>query len=330
MIDINYFIFNDFQENVKKLMNSSEDLCENDVQIKFGDNQIPGQVIEANENEMIFKITEGFTELLKHRTKNVDIVFTYNRTTYQLQHNSLKWMMEHDLFTMFIRNTLYDSNEQCQSTISEYNFICQSSEMLNEEQQTAVKSIVTTHNRPIPFLLFGPPGKRTLQITDFCVRVYFFEIFFYKNLGTGKTRTLIAAIAEIVKSTMNYILVCAHSNAACDEITKRLVKILPNDIYRLYAKSMSVDAISEEIKPVSNINKNAIHFPSLNDLYRHRVLICTLTTSGNLVRARDVEPDFDSGHFSHIFIDEAACVSEILTLIPIAGMCPETIIYIFI
>lgn len=147
---------------MKKIINNSKDLCDLNVVIKVGDSEIAGQVNEVNQNEMIFKITEGFIKLLNHRSKKVSIMFTYNRSTYQLQHNALEWMLKHDLFDMIIRNALYDSNEHCQFTTSAYNFICQSCEMLNEEQQMAVKSIVAAHNRPIPFLLFGPPGKKTL------------------------------------------------------------------------------------------------------------------------------------------------------------------------
>lgn len=142
----------------------------------------------------------------------------------------------------------------------------------------------------------------------------------FSILGTGKTKTLVAAIAKIVNSTDRFVLVCANSNAACDEIAGRLVDIALKGLYRMYAKSVDVNAISEKIKPISNIEKLQIQFPSLNDLYKHRVVICTLATAGCLLRARGEDPQFDSGHFSYVIIDEAASVQETLSMIPIAGI----------
>lgn len=55
-------------------------------------------------------------------------------------------------------------------------------------------------------------------------------------------------------------------------------------------------------------------------LYQYRVVICTLLTAGSLARARGLHPEFDTSHFSHIIIDEAACVTEPVSLIPIVGM----------
>lgn len=48
----------------------------------------------------------------------------------------------------------------------------------------------------------------------------------FSSKGTGKTRTIVAAIIQIVRSSNNYVLVCANSNSACDEITERLLRVL--------------------------------------------------------------------------------------------------------
>lgn len=136
--------------------------------------------------------------------------------------------------------------------------------------------------------------------------------------GTGKTRTLAAAVEEILRSSTKSVLVCVHSNTACDEITERLLKVLhTNELFRIYANSCNKDAVSETIRPHSNYH-HQFKLPSLDFLYQFRVIICTLTTAGCLTRARR-ERNFDSSHFSHVFIDEAACVHETVAMIPIAG-----------
>lgn len=78
----------------------------------------------------------------------------------------------------------------------------------------AVERIVGRTAHPSPYLVFGPPG-------------------------TGKTATIVETISQIYAS--NYedkILVCTPSNAAADEITKRLIKNVPmNLIFRMFSPS---------------------------------------------------------------------------------------------
>lgn len=79
----------------------------------------------------------------------------------------------------------------------------------------AVQRILGRTAYPSPYLVFGPPG-------------------------TGKTATIVEAISQIWQTdpSSNRILVCTPSNAAADEITKRLVRNIPeNLIYRMFSPS---------------------------------------------------------------------------------------------
>lgn len=111
------------------------------------------------------------------------------------------------------------------------------------------------------------------------------------------------------------------SNAACDEITERLVDILRDDeIYRLYAKSYKNERISSKIVRCSNYDRQEIIYPSLKYLYQFRVLVCTLCSAGCLTRAR-LDKAWRANHFSYVFIDECASAPEAMCLVPIAGLC---------
>lgn len=166
---------------------------------------------------------------------------------------------------------------------------------LNREQKSVVANILQRCSHPLPFILFGPPG-------------------------TGKTRTLVAAIEEIVKTTDQYVLVCATSNSACDEITERLLDAIESEqMFRMFAFSIPSEKVSPRIRRVSNLSKGKHHYPALKILYRYRVIITTLCTSSCFARAAvDVEV-YDPKHFSYIFIDECSAAPEVLTLVPIAG-----------
>lgn len=142
----------------------------------------------------------------------------------------------------------------------------------------------------------------------------------YVFSGTGKTRTLVGAILEIIRTSDHCVLITANSNSACDEITERLIQNLNSgEIFRLYAKSFNAAKVSPRILPICNLRSNVFKMPSLKYIYKFRVVVCTLLTSGCLVRARDMDSEFRSDHFSDIFIDEAACAQVPVLMVAIAG-----------
>lgn len=137
-----------------------------------------------------------------------------------------------------------------------------------------------------------------------------------------------SAIEHIVKTSTNYVLVCANANSACDEITDRLLEVLnETELFRMYAKSYRKTQLNPKFERICNLQEGSFEFPPLQYLYKFRVVICTLLTAGCLVRARGADPDFDVKHFSHIIIDESACTHEPVSLIPIAGEFAIYILY---
>ncbi|XP_037036186.1 putative helicase mov-10-B.2 isoform X2 [Bradysia coprophila] len=229
-----------------------------------------------------------------------NLFFQVNRMNYQLQHNALQFIAEHRLFSILINNPSYHSQSlhtvQSQWQSDDLQFTTNYQNELNIEQMKAVECIVNANYNPLPNLLYGPPG-------------------------TGKTKTIVAAIETIVRTTTKNILVCAQSNAACNEIAERLAKVLnPDEMLRMFSMSYELDQISSTIEPFCNLFDGALKYPSLEYLYGFRVLICTLSTSGCLVRAR-ISSNFDPSHFHYVFIDECASAHETMALIPIAGLC---------
>lgn len=273
--------------------------------------------IKGNNREYIF--LEIDEKDIKHAKIGVryEIDFQLNRLPFQVQHYALSYVEKHGLVGKLFNNPLLDlnltdsskANGAAQLKKFVLDFQIKSGRIdfqtifkpfrafvwnLNDEQYEAVQNIIAVQNRLLPYILYGPPG-------------------------TGKTATLVAAIVRIVQSTKNNVLVCANSNAACDEITGRLIEHLKtNQLLRFYAKKFDDVKLKENIQPFSNWNGNDFHHPALKHLLEFRVIVCTLCTAACLTRA---DEKCGALPFSHVIIDECASTHETMSLVAIAGEC---------
>lgn len=192
---------------------------------------------------------------------------------------------------------------------------------INDEQKTAVINILKGTAYPYPYILYGPPGKFE-SLSRFECGILICLSFGHGHAGTGKTRTLVEAISQIMKneSPSEYVLVCATSNSACDELAKRLIEggIAGGDkVFRIFSKSVpskDMSTIPQCVLNASNLSKGEHYFPSLDILYTYKVIVCTLTTAGRLSQGK-----INTRHFSYVFIDEAGSCTESQTLIAISG-----------
>lgn len=153
----------------------------------------------------------------------------------------------------------------------------------------------------------------------------------YRISGTGKTSTIVEAILQLYLMKKGRILVSIGSNAACDMITLKLVHYIENDarfksgepiLLRLLSATQfrkHANSIDEVVMKYSNYeynrrNKRYTRHGLRNvDLDNYGIVVATLCYAG-LRAARSLRK------FTHIFIDEAASVSEPETLLAIAGI----------
>lgn len=128
----------------------------------------------------------------------------------------------------------------------------------NTEQKQAISNIVARTAHPAPYILFGPPG-------------------------TGKTATLVEAISQVKLDTFrisltifinnfsqiwknspsSHILICTPSNAAADEILKRLLRNIPQqDIHRMYGPSRNWQVYFPKKNKIHRLNIFTLFNPS--------------------------------------------------------------------
>ncbi|XP_069346579.1 RNA helicase Mov10l1 [Eulemur rufifrons] len=157
--------------------------------------------------------------------------------------------------------------------------------MLNENQQLAVRRILSGDCRPLPYVLFGPPG-------------------------TGKTVTIIEAVLQVHFALPDSrILVCAPSNSAADLVCLRLHEsrvLRPAAMVRVNATCRFEETIIDAIKPYCKDGED------IWKASRFRVIITTCSSAGLFYQI-----GVRVGHFTHVFVDEAGQASEPECLIPL-------------
>nr|CAD7570033.1 unnamed protein product [Timema californicum] len=177
---------------------------------------------------------------------------------------------------------------------------------LNFYQKEAVRNILKGEARPLPYVIFGPPG-------------------------TGKTITLVETIMQLLHLIPHSrLLVATPSNSASNLIAERLVDtglFLPGQLVRLVSYNlMAKGLLPEKLIPYSTcaditscdektpLEEEPLKLSSnAKTLGRHRVTIGTCATLGLLHMMA-----FPHGHFTHVLVDEAGQATEPEILIPLS------------
>ncbi|XP_076933925.1 putative RNA helicase SDE3 isoform X1 [Bidens hawaiensis] len=217
-----------------------------------------------------------------------DVQFEYNRLGMRRLYQASEACGKLDPEFLFPE---FSSNERHIETRPLVPFSCN----LNEEQLSSVEMILGCKGGP-PYIIHGPPG-------------------------TGKSVTLTEAILQLYTTQRNsIILVCAPSNSAADHLLARLVlenavKIRKQDILRLNAPARSIDDIKSEFLEFCSFDEDTTAFncPMYEHLIKYRIIVSTYASAA-LIYAEAIK----KGHFTHIFLDEAAQASEPETMIPIS------------
>lgn len=179
---------------------------------------------------------------------------------------------------------------------------------LNRVQKEAVMNVLRGEARPMPYVIFGPPG-------------------------TGKTSTLIETILQLCKEVKDSrLLVAAPSNSAANTLTLRIARsgvLQTGDFVHLAGfNAIESGKIPEEILPFTATCEVARDGTCKEDVKvldsgvrmkigakkigRHRITIGTCVTLGTLMQM-----EFARDHFTHVLIDECGQCLEPEAMIPL-------------
>lgn len=250
------------------------------------DRPYQGFIHKVEADEISLKFDNSFHNAHHDRNK-YDVSFTYNRLNMRRLYKSVH---EAELIgpdILFPSQTRYRSVKKVPFKPLNPN--------INAEQADAVGMILGCRGVP-PYVIYGPPG-------------------------TGKTMTLVEAILQLYTSNRRAnVLICAASNSAADHVLEKLLSasylIRPSDIFRLNAPSRQYDDVNPDFIRFCFFEDMVFKCPPMRALMRYKIVISTYMSS-SFLHAEGIR----RGHFTHIFLDEAAQSSEPEAMVPLSGLC---------
>ncbi|XP_058123819.1 probable RNA helicase armi [Anopheles ziemanni] len=290
---------------------------------KEDDKEVPtyqGVIHKVQQNRVLLKFNSNFQS--RYNGESYRITFSYGRGPYRKQQHAITRVratmgMEY-LFPEKIAARepalnvrLNDSEElvleNADGTPGEV--LPWRNPNLNHYQKAAIMNVLRGEARPLPYIIFGPPG-------------------------TGKTITTIELIHQLaLNSPDSRLIVATPSNSAAYLITERLAVagvLKPGDFIRLVSTNqVERESIPEHLAPFcatvdiseernssgeTLVTESGLRMKcQAKHIGRHRVTISTCSGIGVLMQLR-----FARNHFTHVIIDEAGQSSEPEVLIPIS------------
>lgn len=264
-----------------------------------------GCIHEVRLNEILMKFSDSFHN--SYSGESYDVRFELNRTNFRRLHQCVHHVSENHEYAIFpsvlelqrclidlTPPTKFNGHKKRQKVFLKpnSNYIQWKNDKLNWKQKEAVLRILECRCRPLPYIIFGPPG-------------------------TGKTVTLVEAVLQVYENIPDSrIIICTPSNSAADLVAQRIIEnnlIDVTDMIRLNSYQRREETIPEFIKPYCQ-DKDSLDFVT-----QYRIIISTCSTAGSLYTI-GLCNDF----FTHVFIDEAGQLMEPESAIAVGFLDSQT------
>jgi DNA polymerase III delta prime subunit len=273
------------------------------VHVTYQHQLYKGRVHSTRLEQVVLELPGKFTKSFHPSLDRANIRFTFSRMTYRTSHRACLELAETVLGDSMLAPMPHHVVEARRGVSTPTTTPTTSSSLkwanrqLNPEQQVAIQRMVDGTMRPLPYILFGPPG-------------------------TGKTTTLVEAVYQLASQNKR-ILLMAPSNDAADILIQRLASYFPpSELRRLLAYSRSRDSLPAEIRDYASddlLESDA----QLVEVRAARIVVSTVNLA-----ARISYWGVQRGHFDVICVDEAGHATEPEVVAVVASLMdpnPKTI-----
>lgn len=296
-----------------------------------------GFVHKVEQHGLLTKFHRDFHA--SHNRRDFKIEFEFSRSTYRRQNYALDCVasltgLGFDFIFPKARNFIRKPQLEVQLVDGKAMMIDGEEQKwfnnnLNKYQRQAIVNVLRGESRPLPHIIYGPPGKSDKHETT--LNLHSNPLIF---IGTGKTQTVVECIAQIAdKIPWARIIVAAPSNSAANLIVERLIaskrfhagdfvrfvsinaierKQIPEHLKK-YCATVDIGFDSGDGRNIINGEDGFKQNCSKTIIMQYKILISTLGSFGPLMHIK-----FPPDHFTHVIIDEAGQTVETESLIPIS------------
>ncbi|GKY99097.1 hypothetical protein MPSEU_000865200 [Mayamaea pseudoterrestris] len=252
------------------------------IEINWKDQVYRGRVQRTRELEVVLQFAQSFQRMFNESLDRVDVRFTFSRMAYRTSHagcNMARETMKTDLLFPAPSHVKQISAAACpRKEPYPLNKWMWANPSLNDEQKMAVQQIVRGSMRPLPYIIFGPPG-------------------------TGKTMTVVETVYHLAKKCQAKVLLVAPSNDAADILVDRLASYFPpSELRRALAFSRSMESVPSAILPYVTVGG-----PNVQEILSEQTRIVVSTVN---LAARFSYLGVAKGCFDVLMIDEAGHATE--------------------
>jgi len=251
------------------------------VKVTWKGKEYHGRVEQTRLLDVMMEFDKSFASTFNTTLDRVHVRFTFSRTTFRTMHEG-SIRAEEELGQAMLAPTYEHVVEIRRHRLTREmppNLFWANRD-LNDEQKLAVTNIIRGECRPLPFIIFGPPG-------------------------TGKTTTVAEAVYQLAKhKSKPKILIVAPSNDAADNLVEKLSAFFPpSEMRRILAYTRSLEQHSPSTRAYASEGLS-------NDALAAEIQSSQLVVSTVNLAARFSLFGVPREHFEVLVVDEAGHATE--------------------
>ena len=251
--------------------------------------QYRGRVFAVEQLDVLLEFHSSFHKNFNVNIDKMELIrFTFSRTTFRTAHHGTRGAPKNMGASMLMPKKMHVESIKTQGRQNQPRKVPPSfawtSRTLNDEQKLAVTQISKGEMKPLPYIIFGPPG-------------------------TGKTTTVVEAVYQLAhlkgdnKEKLKILLV-APSNDATDVLVEKLAPFFPpSEMLRVLAYSRSVDQVSSIVRPY-------VKEGLASDQWLAAIMSVQIVVSTVNMAARFWCNGISKGYFDVLCVDEAGHATE--------------------
>lgn len=259
----------------------------------------------VNSNLLLVKFDDDFHSQ-HYPSRRYDISFSFNRVCLKRAHQALNSVSD-SLFDNFLFPSCVYRNGSI-TTPAPTSSTCR----LDAEISSTVRHISSIQSAP-PYLIAGPMCASEAKAASH-LRV------------PSRTGVVIReAVIQTLKTSAHYrILICSHSNSACDVLMRGLKKtISKSQMFRANAAFREKEDVPADILSSSLYEEECFICPPLETLREFKVIFSTFVSCFRLHNE-----GLPVGHFSHIFMVDASFAIEPEAMVPLANFADKNTVVV--